>query len=108
MSLFKPELSCCYKSIIKQFSKEKIYKIQKNNGFNLHAWQKKYCVTKIVKNADLARNLYDSTASIVGQICDDVCMKHGILLRQIVPPIFLFFVEKKESEDNVILSVDYI
>ena len=40
--------------------------------------KKKYYVTKIVKNADLGRNLYDSTASLVGQICDDVCMKHDI------------------------------
>ena len=89
--------------------KRKSLKIQKNNGFHLHAWQKKkYCIRKIVKNADLGRNLYDSMARVVGQICYDVCMKHDISSRQIVLPILLFFVEKKEGEDNVILSVDFI
>jgi hypothetical protein len=66
-----------------------------------------YYITKRVKNADLGRNLYDSKGSIVGQICDDVCMKHDIPSRHIVLPIFLFFVEKKEGEDNVILLVNY-
>ena len=47
-------------------------------------------------------------ARVVGQICYDVCMKHDISSRQIVLPILLFFVEKKEGEDNVILSVDCI
>jgi len=70
--------------------------------------KKKYCIRKIVKNADLGRNLYDSMARVVGQICYDVCMKHDISSRQIVLPILLFFVEKKEGEDNVILSVDFI
>jgi len=70
--------------------------------------KKKYYVTKIVKNADLGRNLYASMASVVVQICGDVYMKHDIPSRQIVLPILLFFVEKKEGEDNVILSVDYI
>jgi hypothetical protein len=50
----------------------------------------------------------DSKAGIVGQICDDVCMKHDIPSRHTVLPIFLFFVEKKEGENNVIVSVDYI
>ena len=52
--------------------------------------------------------MYDSKASIVGQICDGVWMRHDIPSQNILLPFFLFFVEKKEGEDNVILSVDYI
>jgi len=62
----------------------------------------------MVKNANLGRNLCDSKASIVGQFCDDVCMKHDIPSRHIVLPNFLFCVEKTEGEDSVILSVGYI
>jgi hypothetical protein len=46
--------------------------------------KKTYYITKIVKNADLGRNFYDSKASIVGKMCEDVCMKHDIPSRNIV------------------------
>jgi hypothetical protein len=58
---------------------------------------KKYYITKMVKNADLGRNLCDSKANIVGKICDDVCMKHDIPSRHIVLPIFLFCVWRREK-----------
>jgi len=35
-------------------------------------------------------------------------MKHDIPSRHSVLPVFLFYVEKKEGEDNAILSMDYI
>jgi hypothetical protein len=58
----------------------------------------------MVKNADLGRNLCDTKASIVGQICDDVCMKHDIASRHILLPVFLFFVENKEGVDCYFIS----
>jgi len=91
----------------KEILKRKNLENTEKQWIHLHTWQETYYVTKIAKNADLSRNLCDSKASIVGKICDNVCMKHDILSRHSVLPVLGVFVEKKEGENNVILSVVY-
>jgi hypothetical protein len=97
-------------SVVRKFLKLKeICKIQKNNRSHLRVLANKYTTLKnrlkiqILVLTGGGRNIYDSKASMVGQICYHVMyMKHDIPSRHIVLQFLL--VEKKECVDSVIVQ----